>query len=101
MPEALWVNQMSLATLARLRAPVGSSSPPSDLRLGQRARWFDQVSQATQARIRGPLWWTRSPGPFALVSWDKQGPPAVPGDPRLDPRARGVNHPSGTTRAWV
>ena len=107
-PRARGVDQLSLATQARVRGPKGSTSSPGRLVSGcdslrfrqalpgdsdqcPSARDVDQLSWATHVRVRGPVRSTRCPALPGLLSEVRRGPPAPPGDSRSGPRVRGVD----------
>ena len=100
-PNALGVDQLSRATPARLRTPVGSTScsrPPALVSEGPRCR---PAVSGSRARFRWPMGSTSCPWRLGPESKGPQCRPSVPGDSHSSPKARGVDQLSRATRALV
>eukprot|EP00108_Taenia_solium_P009488 TsM_000556900 transcript=TsM_000556900 gene=TsM_000556900 len=69
VPEGPGIEQLSRATRAFVRGPLGSTSGPGNTGLCPRARRVDHLFRATQAGAQGPTMSTNSPGHLGF--WSK------------------------------
>ena len=101
LTRARGVDQLSRVTQPGSKSPRARAALPGHSCLGPMPLRVDQLSGVIRARAQGPAVSTTDPGQLRSGSEGLRGRPAVPGDPRLVPIARGFDQRSQATRASV